>query len=75
MLPRCVHHVYSPSGDVKPSESCSVCTPMQPSQDMVEREEFDPFPHGNKTCPVCGSQKFKFDGNNGFDCEECGFSV
>ena len=75
MMFKCPHGVYSPSGEGKSSDSCSVCTPMHPCQGIAEREVFDPFPHGNKTCPVCGSSRFEFDGSNGFDCKECRFSV
>ena len=74
-MQRCEHGVYAPDGDGTKSEGCSLCTQRPLPVDQVPGEPFEPFPHGNRTCPQCGSHAIMFDGNNGFDCVSCGLSI
>lgn len=75
MLPKCPHGVYVPGGrDGEKSPYCSGCTPPDPLPPGGElgKTEHNPFPYGEKKCPVCDSKKFRYNGEWDWHCYECG---
>lgn len=75
---KCIHGVYIPAGssdDISPyCSGCTVPDPLPPGATLSSVFS-DPLPHGKKTCPRCGSKKFKYKNDWEFSCPKCGFDA